>query len=184
DAITLSEGFLHHHQHTGLPRTPVTVNADCQWFVRLLVNQAHYRMRNGFVIQKVNRCFVVGDNHTVPFKLPCFSFSLSRMLPERDGLRARIGWVCYSIAARRSSWSKAEAMRSISVGVRPTAAATLRQSATARPTSPAIARASVSVSSKYSATARARSRDAVPSSRSIAVVRMRGLMSVGTGLPS
>ena len=59
-----------------------------------------------------------------------------------------------------------------------------RHVATALPTSAAIARAVLTSSSKYPATSIARSSDAVPSSRSIAVVRTRGLMSVGTGLRS
>src|SRR6266403_1500191 len=51
-------------------------------------------------------------------------------------------------AAFRSSCSKADAMRSISPGVRPSFAATFRHLATACPTSPATRRASPALSSK------------------------------------
>ena len=55
---------------------------------------------------------------------------------------------------------------------------------TALPTLSAISRALASSRSKYSATDMAKARDAVSSSSLIAVVSMRGLMSVGTGLRS
>lgn len=87
-------------------------------------------------------------------------------------------------AARRSSCSKADAMRSISAWVRPNRAASSRHVATARPTSAAMLRALPSSSSKYPTTLIASIREADPSSMSMAVVRTRGLMSVGTGLRS
>jgi len=76
---------------------------------------------------------------------------------------------------------KAEAIRSISFLVIPCRAASLRHFDTVLPTCAAISRALSVSSSKYLATDIARAREAVPSSSLIAVVRMRGFMSVGTG---
>jgi len=85
-------------------------------------------------------------------------------------------------AAPRSSCSKADAMRSISALFRPCRAASSLHFETALPIYFAMWRALPSSRSKYPATSTTSAREAVLSSSLIAVLRMRGLMSVGTGL--
>ena len=88
------------------------------------------------------------------------------------------------LACLKSSWSNAEDIRSISAREMPRLAASRRHGATPLATSAVTVLARSDFRLKYSATLRARSREAVLSSRSMLVVSTRGLSSTGTGFRS